>query len=72
MNWIIVYNPGGHHSLHLDTKHIGPYASFDEAYDALCQLPPPLPTGLGCKYIAELITIAAAAATGHHSRDNQP
>lgn len=60
MAWILIYRP--HNMMHLDTMHIGPFASHDDAYDTLCELPAlgihypvengsPLP---GCKYITEL------------------
>jgi len=49
--WIIVYKADGD-DLNLTTRHVGPFASHDEAYDALCELPAPI--NGGHKFIQEL------------------
>lgn len=55
--FIVIYKPHG--SLNMETRHIGPFKEYDEAYEYLCKLPaigyPP--EGIrddGFKYIAAL------------------
>lgn len=47
-----------HGQLQLETMHIGPFTTHEEAYDYLCELPAlgicPEGQESGCKYIAEL------------------
>jgi hypothetical protein len=37
MKYIVIYRE--HNKMHLDTLHIGPFNTHDEAYDALCDMP---------------------------------
>lgn len=51
--FIIIYRPSG--ALECETAFIGPFLSFEAAYNRLCELPA-IGGGDGVKYIAELTT----------------
>lgn len=55
--FIVIYR--AHGQLNMETAHIGPFSTHEEAYDYLCMLPAlgicPEGENVGCKYTKELI-----------------